>query len=80
MMNFIRVTSVDNEYIQLVNPEQCRYKSGDLIRVMEGDFKGIVGKVARIQGQQRVVVEIKGLCLVATAYVPTGFIQKIEEP
>ena len=80
MMNFIRATSIDNEHIRLVSPEQCRYKSGDLVRVVEGDFKGIVGKVARVQGQQRVIVEIEGLCVIATAYIPTGFIQKIEEP
>ena len=80
MMNFIRATRVDNEHIRLVSPEQCRYKSGDLVRVVEGDFKGIVGKVARVQGQQRVIVEIEGLCVIATAYIPTGFIQKIEEP
>ena len=77
MMNFIRATSVDNEHIQLVSPEQCRYKSGDLVRVMEGDFRGIVGKVARVRGQQCVVIEIEGLCMVATAYVPTAFIQNI---
>ena len=80
MMNFIRATKVDNEHIRLVSPEQCRYKSGDLVRVVEGDFKGIIGKVARVRGQQCVVIEIEGLCMVATAYVPTGFIQKIEEP
>ena len=78
MMNFIRATSVDNEYIQLVNPEQCRYKSGDLVRIVEGDFKGVVGKVARVRGQQCVVVEIAGLCLVATAYVPRGCLRKLE--
>lgn len=77
MMNFICATSVDNEHIQLVSPEQCRYKSGDLVRVVEGDFRGIVGKVARVRGQQCVVIEIEGLCMVATAYVPTAFIQKI---
>lgn len=75
MMNFIRITSIDNEHIQLVNPEQCRYKSGDLVRIVEGDFKGVIGKVARVRGQQRVVVEIEGLCMVATAYVPSGFLE-----
>lgn len=78
MMNFIRATSVDNEHIRLVSPEQCRYKSGDLVRVVEGDFKGIIGKVARVQGQQCVVIEVEGLCLVATTYVPTGFVEIIQ--
>lgn len=79
MMNFINVTSVDNEHIRIVEPEQCRYKSGDLVRVTDGDFKGVTGRVARVSGQQRVVVELEGLCLVATAYVPSGFLMKIEK-
>lgn len=77
MINFIRATCVDNEHVSLVNSEQCRYKSGDLVRIVEGDFKGVIGKVARVRGQQRVVVEIEGLCLLATAYVPTGFLETI---
>ena len=48
-----------------------------MVRVIDGDFKGVVGKVARVCGQQRVVVEIKGVCLVSTAYIPSAFIEKI---
>ena len=77
MMNFINVTSVDNEHIRVVEPERCHYKSGDVVRVTDGDFKGVTGRVARVSGQQRVVVELEGLCLVATAYVPSSFLMKI---
>lgn len=38
----------------------------------------MVGRVARLGGQQRVVVEVKGVCLVSTAYVPTGLLEKIK--
>lgn len=78
MMNFIRATSVDNEFVKVVEPQQCHFKGGDLVRVTEGDFKGVVGRVARVAGQQCVVVEIKGVCMVATAYVPKRFIEKVE--
>ena len=77
MMNFIRVTSIDNEHIKVVSPEQCHYKNGDMVRVVEGDFAGVEGRVARVSGQQRVVVEIEGLCLVSTAYIPSVFIEKV---
>ena len=77
MMNFIRLTSIDNEHIRLVNPEQCHYKSGDLVKVIEGEFTGIEGRVARVAGQQRVVVELSGICLITTAYIPSAFIQRI---
>lgn len=77
MMNFIKVTSIDNEHVRLVNPEQCHYKSGDLVRIVEGDFEGIVGRVARVAGQQRVVVEIKGVCAAVTAYIPSAFLENL---
>ena len=76
MQNFIRLTSLTNEHIRAVRPDQCHYKSGDLVRITDGEFKGICGRVARVAGQQRVVVELEGVCLVTTAYVPSGFIEK----
>ena len=48
------------------------------MQVVKGDFEGVIGKVARVIGQQRVVVKLDGVCLVATAYVPSGFIEKIQ--
>lgn len=77
MMNFIRTTSIDDEHIKLVDAKQCHFKSGDLVRIVDGKFKGVTGRVARVCGQQRVVVEVEGLCLVATAYVPSAFIGKL---
>ena len=77
MMNFIRATSTESEHVRIVSHEQCHYKSGDIVKVTGGEFEGITGKVARIAGQQRVVVEISGLCLVATAYIPTRFIKHL---
>ena len=47
-----------------------QYKLGDHVIVTEGDFEGIQGRVARIAGQQRVIVELFSGCLVATAYIP----------
>ena len=78
MINFIKATSTDSEHVRIVSSEQCHYKSGDIVKVIDGQFEGVVGKVARIAGQQRVVVEISGLCLVATAYIPTDFIKFIK--
>ena len=78
MINFIKATSTDSEHVRIVSSEQCHYKSGDIVKVIDGEFKGVTGRVARIAGQQRVVVEISGLCLVATAYIPTDFIKFIK--
>jgi len=78
MTNFIKATSTDSEHVRIVSAEQCHYKSGDIVKVIGGEFEGVIGKVARVAGQQRVVVEISGLCLVATAYIPTDFIKLVK--
>lgn len=78
MTNFIKATSTDSEHVRIVSAEQCHYKSGDTVKVIGGEFEGVIGKVARVAGQQRVVVEISGLCLVATAYIPTDFIKIVK--
>ena len=71
MNNFIRLTSIKNPHIIPVTTEIIQYKLGDMVIVTEGEFKDIHGRVARIAGQQRVVVELFEGCLVATAYIPT---------
>lgn len=76
MNNFIRLTSVKNPHIIPVTSNNIQFKLGDNVVVTEGEFKGIHGRVARIAGQQRVVVELFDGCLVATAYVPKEAMRK----
>ena len=70
MDNFIRLTSIHNHHIIPVTSENIKYKLGDEVVITEGEFKDIHGRVARIAGQQRVLVELFDGCLVATAYIP----------
>ena len=76
MNNFIRLTSIKNPHIIPVTSNNIQFKLGDNVVVTEGEFKGIHGRVARIAGQQRVVVELFDGCLVATAYVPREAMRK----
>ncbi len=71
MNNFIRLTSIKNPHIIPVTSDNIKYKLGDEVVITEGEFKDIHGRVTRIAGQQRVVVELFDGCLVATAYIPT---------
>lgn len=75
MINFIKATSTESDHVRIVSNEQCNFKSGDIVKVIDGEFKGVTGKVARIAGQQRVVVEVVGGCMVATAYIPNVFLE-----
>ena len=70
MDNFIHLTSIHNPHIIPVTSENIKYKLGDEVVITEGEFKDIRGRVTRIAGQQRVLVELFDGCLVATAYVP----------
>ena len=70
MNNFIRLTSIKNPHIIPVTSNNIKFKLGDNVVVTEGEFKSVHGRVARIAGQQRVIVELFNGCLVASAYVP----------
>lgn len=76
MNNFISLTSLKNPHIIPITSNNILFKLGDNVIVTEGEFKGIHGRVARIAGQQRVVVELFDGCLVATAYVPKEAMRK----
>ena len=63
----------------LVLQEVKKFKEGQRVQVIEGEFKGVEGIVARFRGQQRVGLVIDGLLTAATAYIPTAFLQEIDE-
>ena len=79
MENFVLATRSHNEHILLVAPGRCHYRSGDRVRVTEGVFNGVEGRVARVAGQQRVVIQLSGIGLVTTAYVPTAFLEPVKD-
>ena len=76
MNNFIRLTSIKSPHIIPVTSDNIQFKLGENVIVTEGEFTGIHGRVARLAGQQRVIVELFDGCLVATAYVPKEAIEK----
>ena len=55
-----------------------KFEKGQLVSVVEGEFTGVIGRVARWQGQQRVGVVVGDLTTAMTAYVPSAFCQKID--
>ena len=74
MMNFVKAVTADSDHLRLIKPGTCKFRNGDKVRVTQGSFQGVEGMVARVGRQQRVVVTIRGLCSVATAYVPDAFL------
>lgn len=58
--------------------EVPKFEKGQLVRVVDGAFKGVVGRVARWQGQQRVGVVVEGLITMVITYVPNAFLELVE--
>lgn len=56
-----------------------KFQTGSAVRIVEGAFKGVEGRVARYHGQQRVAVLIEGLLTACTAYIPSAFMEVLEE-
>jgi len=53
-------------------------KRGDKVRVIKGIFAGIEGELIRKKGHKRVVVHLEGVCSIATTYIPTEYLELIE--
>ena len=54
-----------------------KFEKGQLVRIVRGEFEGVVGRVARYKGQQRVGIIVGGLLTVLTTYVPSAYCEKI---
>lgn len=74
-LKIICTTDADNTIVTL--DEVPKFEKGQLVRVIDGAFKGVIGRVARWQGQQRVGVVVDELVTVVTAYVPSAFLEKL---
>ena len=72
-LKIICAADADNTFVSLVKVP--KFEKGQLVRVTDGAFKGVIGRVARWHGQQRVAVIVNGLVTVCTAYVPSAFLE-----
>lgn len=74
-LKIICAADADNTFVSLVKVP--KFEKGQLVKVTDGVFKGVTGRVARWQGQQRVAVIVDDLVTVCTAYVPNAFLEKV---
>ena len=74
-LKIICAADVDNTFVSLVKVP--KFEKGQLVKVIDGNFKGVIGRVARWHGQQRVAVIVEGLVTMATAYIPSAFLKKL---
>ena len=75
MEDFIFLLQFAETAVQISNDH---LQKGDRVRVIHGEFAGIEGELIRIKGHKRVVVRLEGLFSLATTYIPSGYLEKIE--
>ena len=75
-LKIICAADADNTFVSLVKVP--KFEKGQLVKVIDGVFKGVIGRVARWQGQQRVGVVVDDLVTVVTAYVPSAFLENFQ--
>lgn len=74
-LKIICAADADNTIVSLVKVP--KFEKGQVVRVIDGAFKGVTGRVARWQGQQRVGVVVDDLVTVVTAYIPSAFLENM---
>lgn len=77
MDNFIMAASVKDSSMFLTDDSDYFSKIGRMVRITEGQFKGVVGVVKRIKKNRCVVVRIQGVAAVVIANVPGRFVEEI---
>ncbi len=77
MEDFIKVSaSMDEDLIYLTEITE-KLREGQTVRVKEGPFKGVEGKVVRIKKSRRILVELPGMLAVATTFVTPSSLEII---
>lgn len=76
---FIRVSSVDEMGMEIVEVDYAKLIQGQKVRVIGGPFEGAEGYIKRIHKDQRLVVCIEGVVAVATSYIPRALLEPVEK-
>lgn len=77
MLLFKLVTSPCAGETDFLGEDSARWHVGDLVRVTAGPLEGAVGHICRIKGNRRLVVSVRGVCAVATSYIPSRFLEPV---
>jgi transcription antitermination factor NusG len=78
MLNFIAVAGNEKERVIYLSNKDIDIKKGTRVRITGGTFEGVEGVFMRVKGDKRLVVSIPNLFSVATAFIPSHFVQIID--
>ena len=77
MVDFIKVSSTFDENLVYMSEVSPVLRAGQRVKVTAGPFKGIEGTVVRIKKTRRVMVELPGMLALASAYIPSYWLETV---
>lgn len=78
MQMFILATSVPGEKVIPLSIQDPEFFQGQIVRVLEGPFKGTEGVIKRIKGDRRLLIQVTGVGAVATSFIPQRFLEAVD--
>lgn len=69
MEGFIKVASTLDEDLIYLTAISEKLREGQTVKVKDGPFAGVTGRIVRIRKSRRILVELPGMLAVATTYV-----------
>ena len=77
MADFMLVSRTMLDDTIYLNEISSKLREGQSVKVIEGPFQGVEGKVVRIKKSRRVMVELPGMLAVATTYIPNHWLEAV---
>mgnify|MGYP002345074611 CR=1 FL=1 len=77
MRHFMAVATNYDQGIVYLDSDEMKLKVGTKVRITGGPFEGVEGTLVRIRNNKRVVVEIKGVMIVATHYIHPSLLENM---
>ena len=73
------VVTAGRQGLELLGDDRPEYHEGDRVVGTGGPFRGAEGHIRRIKRDRRLVVTIRGIVAVATAYIHPSLLRKVTE-
>ena len=83
MEDFMFLLDFSTDGVEVLNKDlkrgdRVRVIKGPRVRVIKGPLLGLEGELVRLKGHKRVVIRLDGVASIATSYIPSSFLEKIE--
>lgn len=77
MADFITVSNAMLEDTIYLTELNSTLREGQKVRILEGPFKGVEGRIIRIRRSRRILVELPGMLSIAATFIPTDNLEII---